>query len=65
MPSRLNSKTLRVIEDPDIPGGLLLELTNDLCREVGWNVGDTLEWIDNNDGTWSLKKVEAHVLQSK
>lgn len=59
MPSQQNSShCARVIDDPDIPGGLLLELPDKLCLEVGWRIGDTLEWIDNKDGTFSLKKVE-------
>ena len=59
MPSQPNSThTARVIDDPDIPGGLLLELPDQLCLEVDWRIRDTLEWIDNKDGTFSLKKLE-------
>jgi hypothetical protein len=25
---------------------------------AGWKIGDTLEWIDNKNGTWSIKKKE-------
>jgi len=45
-----------VVEDPDNPGELLLDLGTELCAELGWQVGDTLEWIDNKDGTWLLQK---------
>ena len=45
-----------VIENPDHPGELLLDLGTELCAELGWQVGDTLEWIDNKDGTWLLQK---------
>ena len=45
-----------VVEDPDNPGQLLLDLGTELCAELGWQVGDTLEWIDNKDGTWLLQK---------
>jgi DNA-binding Xre family transcriptional regulator len=48
------SRTLTVVEDPDNPGELLLDLGAELCAELGWQVGDTLEWIDNKDGTWLL-----------
>jgi hypothetical protein len=27
--------------------------------DLGWNVNDDLEWIDNQDGTFLLKKKEA------
>ena len=44
-----------VIEDPDHPGELMLDLS-DVCQAMGWQVGDRLEWIDNQDGTWTLQK---------
>lgn len=49
-----HSWTLKVVEDPDNPGELLLDLGTELCAELGWQVGDILEWTDNKDGTWLL-----------
>jgi len=46
-----------IVEDPDQPGELLLDLGQTLCDTLGWRVGDQLEWIDNRDGTWTLKKI--------
>jgi hypothetical protein len=46
---------LNVVEDPDNPGELLLDLGTELCAELGWQVGDILEWIDNKDGSWLLQ----------
>jgi len=46
----------QVVEDPDHPGELLLDLGTKLCAELGWQVGDILEWIDNQDGSWILQK---------
>lgn len=54
MPSKW-TKTL--VEDPDNPGELLLDLEG-IAEELGWQVGDTLQWIDNQDGTYTLKKVQ-------
>lgn len=45
-----------VIEDPDHPGQLLLDLGPELCASLGWQEGDTLTWTDNKDGTWTLQK---------
>lgn len=45
-----------IIEDPNDPEELLLDLGLDLCAQMGWQSGDTVEWIDNQDGTWTLKK---------
>jgi hypothetical protein len=46
---------VQVVEDPENPGELLLDLGNELCAEIGWKVGDTVEWIDRKDGTWLLR----------
>lgn len=50
------SKTVFVVEDPDNPGEFLLDLGSELCAELEWQVGDTITWIDNKDGTWTLSK---------
>lgn len=34
----------------------ILPLPQDLLNEAGWKEGDSLFWIDNKDGTWSLVK---------
>ena len=46
---------VQIVEDPDNPGELLLDLGHELCAEIGWKVGDTVEWIDQKDGTWLLQ----------
>jgi hypothetical protein len=46
-----------VEEDPET-GELILPLPADLLTMQGWIDGDTLEWHDNADGTWSLSKVK-------
>jgi len=33
------------------------EMLNDIA-ELGWTVDDYLEWIDNKDGTYTIKKKE-------
>lgn len=52
----MTTRTVVVIEDPDNPEELLLDLGTDLCAELGWQVGDNVEWIDNKDGTWQITK---------
>lgn len=47
-----------VVEDPDQPGELLLDLGNEVCEIVGWQPGDTVEFIDNKDGSWTLTKLK-------
>jgi hypothetical protein len=43
--------------DPDLPGEFLLDLGDDLVTALDWQVGDSIEWIDNQDGTWTLRKI--------
>ena len=54
------SETMRWIvtveEDPET-GELILPLPEDMLKLQEWVEGDTLEWIDNEDGSWSLQKV--------
>lgn len=33
-------------------------LPDDMMLAAGWNLGDDIEWIDNKDGTWTMKKIE-------
>lgn len=49
------STTLDVVEDP-LTGDLILQLTDELCTEMGWAVGDTLEWEEQPNNSWILRK---------
>lgn len=46
----------KIIQDPENPDELLLDLGEDLCAQLGWAEGDNVEWTDNGDGTWLLTK---------
>ena len=41
--------------DPET-GDLVLPLPDELLKEAGWKTGDTLDWKDNGDGTFSMTK---------
>ena len=45
-----------IVEDPDHPGEMLLDLGEELCEHMEWKEGDVLDWTDNKDGTWTLRK---------
>jgi len=47
--------TITLEEDPDT-GDLIMPLPDELLEEAGWAEGDTLEWIDNGDGTFNMIK---------
>jgi hypothetical protein len=50
-----NRWTVTIEEDPST-GELILPLPLDLLKLQGWCEGDTINWIDNKDGTWSIQK---------
>jgi hypothetical protein len=49
------STILDVVEDP-LTGDLILQLTDELCNELGWTVGDTLVWEELPNNSWSVRK---------
>jgi len=36
---------------------LVFPFPDEIFDKLGWKDGDTLQWIDNEDGTLTLKKV--------
>ena len=54
----MKSWTLNVEEANDGSGDAILNFPPDLLEQAGWKEGDTLNWIDQKDGSWLLKKVD-------
>jgi bifunctional DNA-binding transcriptional regulator/antitoxin component of YhaV-PrlF toxin-antitoxin module len=42
----------------DENGDAFIEFPPDVLEGTGWKEGDDIEWIDNGDGSWTLKKKE-------
>jgi hypothetical protein len=55
--------TLTVEQDPN-SDDCILTFPPDLLEEAGWKEGDTISWIDLNNGSWQLKKVDKTVEKS-
>lgn len=36
----------------------ILDFGEEMMDQLGWNIGDTIEWIDNGDGSYTLRKQE-------
>ena len=45
--------TVEIQQDED---DLILPLPQEMLKELDWTEGDVLNWIDNEDGSWSLIK---------
>lgn len=48
--------TIDVKENED--GEAFIEFPPEVLEGLDWKEGDTVEWIDNKDGSWTLKKRE-------
>jgi hypothetical protein len=48
------SRIVELIEDGE---DLILPLDDEIFDELGWQVGDTVKWSENGDGSWTLRKV--------
>jgi bifunctional DNA-binding transcriptional regulator/antitoxin component of YhaV-PrlF toxin-antitoxin module len=46
-------RTTLIVDDDGI-----LTFPDELIEKLGWKEGDVLEWIDNKDGSFLLKKDE-------
>lgn len=47
--------------EQDENGEYYLVFPDMLLESMGWDENTTLEWVNNNDGTFSIKKVEENV----
>lgn len=52
------NKTVALIEAEDGSGDLILPLGEDVCKKLGWDIGDTIVWLLQEDGTITLTKQE-------
>jgi hypothetical protein len=49
---------MRVTLETAENGDLVLPLNDEIFADLGWQIGDTVEWVDNEDGSWTLRKKE-------
>ena len=52
-----NSWTI-ILEEDHETGDLIMPIPQEVLELQEWQEGDTLEWIDLNNGSWQLKKVD-------
>ena len=56
--SENKSWVITLEEADDGSGDLVVPFTDEILESVGWKTGDTIVWVDNKDGTWTLRKKE-------
>lgn len=47
-----------IIEEDAETGDAILPFPQEMLDEVGWMPGDNLKWVDREDGTWEIRKIE-------
>jgi hypothetical protein len=51
-----------ILEVQETPiGEQFIAFPDEAIAELGWRDGDTIEWLDNGDGSWTIKKKEPKV----
>jgi hypothetical protein len=55
--SNPHSWIVEVVTNPET-GELMLPFPPDLLNQMGWSEGTDLSWIDNENGSWTIKKKE-------
>lgn len=58
MEKEMSKKEYHTVTHKDSDGNMYVELPSALLNQMGWATGDTLEWADNNDGTFTITKKE-------
>lgn len=57
MEQQMNNKQWSMIVEKDTDSDeLILTFPDDLIEQMDWQIGDTLIWTDNQDGSWTLSK---------
>lgn len=52
----MNKWTLTVESDSEDEDSLVLNFPDELLVAVGWRPGDVIEWIEQDDKSWLLRK---------
>lgn len=52
------NKTYTVSLEADVWGDLILPIPQEILDQTGWIEGTVLEFVDNGDGSWTLKEKE-------
>jgi hypothetical protein len=49
-------KTTVIIQEDLETGDLILPLNEEMMEAAGLKIGDTIQWVDNGNGSWSIIK---------
>jgi hypothetical protein len=52
------SKSWIATVEEDTEGELCIVFPPEMIEGLGWKDGDTIDWADNKNGSWTLRKLE-------
>jgi len=55
--------TVKVEENKEL--GCFIQLPDTLLNDLGWREDDNIEWVDNKNGSFTLKKITHNNTQTK
>jgi hypothetical protein len=61
MDTKMNSWIVELETDPKT-GDTILPLSDEMMADMGWEIGDTIEWIDNKNGSWTIRLKKKNLL---
>jgi len=51
-----DSKWIIEVQENGKTKELFVQFPEEAMNQMGWYEGDLIEWLDNGDGSWTLKK---------
>ena len=51
-----DSKWIIEVQENGKTKELFVQFPEEAMNQMGWYEGDVIEWLDNGDGSWTLKK---------
>lgn len=58
MGKKMDNKTWTLNVEENEEGDQFIVLPDEIIQQLDLKEGDTMQWIDNKDGSWSLVKKE-------
>ena len=49
-----------ILLEDEVSREVILPFPPEFIERLGWKDGDTLKWIDNQDGSWTIKKDDTY-----
>jgi len=55
-----DKKYTAIVSEDEETGDQYIIFSGEAIEGLGWEEGTVIEWVDNGDGTWTLRKGESN-----